>query len=197
MKTNKNRAVFLLIIAFGFILSIGSIKAEQGYAVPEKSDNLLRIGNSRSVQEKSHYRYIGIDKCASVCHNNEKMGFQLNTWNSNLHKDAYNILISKKGEKYAKKAHLTDNPQETKACLKCHVTGGDVDSSCFTDTYKKEEGVTCEACHKQKSDGKTYLPDEADCLKCHNDSIHKMGKFNFKDKSAIIAHPRLEREVSK
>jgi hypothetical protein len=190
METNKNKAVFLFIIALGFILSIGAIKADQGYAIPEKSDNLLPVGNSRSAQEKSNYRFIGIDKCAAVCHNNEKMGFQLNIWNSSLHKDTYEILLSKRAEKYAEKAHLMGNPQESKVCLKCHVTGGDLDSSCFTDTYQKEEGVTCEACHKQITDGKTYLPDEEDCLKCHNDSVHKMGKFNFKDKSAKIAHPR-------
>ena len=82
------------------------------------------------------------------------------------------------------------DPEESLVCLKCHVTGGGLDSSFFAVTYRKDEGVTCEACHKGPYITKAFLPTEIDCLKCHNDSVHKISEFDFKDKSAKIAHPR-------
>ena len=154
-------------------------------------------GNAPLVQENTHYMYIGAEKCASVCHNNDTMGFQYNIWIGSPHRNTYKILDSKRAESYARKANIAENPQESQTCLKCHITGGELDSSFFTATYKKEEGVTCEACHKQISDGKTYLPNEADCLRCHNNSLHKIHTFNFMEGSAKIAHPRPAEILSK
>jgi hypothetical protein len=190
MKTNRIMAGILLATGFGLIIFIGSIKPNQAIAIPEKTNFLLPDREGRSAQEKTRYQFVGAEKCASVCHNNDTMGFQFNSWNSSPHRDAFNILASKKAEKYAIKAHLTANPQESQACLKCHITGGELDSSYFTATYKKEEGVTCEECHKHIYDGKTYLPTEADCLKCHNDSLHKVHKFDFRKGCTEIAHKR-------
>jgi hypothetical protein len=147
-------------------------------------------GKDSLVQENTKYLYKGAENCASVCHNNDTMGFQYNIWYGGPHRNAYKILDSKKAESYARKANIAENPQESQTCLKCHITGGGLDSSFFTATYKKEEGVTCEACHKQISDGKTFLPNEADCLQCHNNSLHKINTFNFMEGSAKIAHPR-------
>jgi hypothetical protein len=177
-------AVFLLIINLisGYFYKVN--------VIPEGSDIHWTVVKKDFLQEKSGYKYIGAEKCASVCHNNEKMGFQYNSWKKSIHSESFKILASKKAGRYAKKAHITENPQESAACFKCHITGGDLDSSYFTASYKKEEGVTCEACHKQLSDGKTYLPNESDCLKCHNDSFHKMSKFDFKKETAKFPHPR-------
>ncbi len=147
-------------------------------------------GEESKEQERTRYLFVGAEKCASVCHNNEKLGYQYKIWNGSSHKDAFNILDSKKGKKFAKQAHLSENPQESRVCLKCHVTGGDLDSSYFAATYKKEDGVTCEECHKNISDGKTVLPTETDCLKCHNESLHKIREFNFRKDSARILHKR-------
>lgn len=146
--------------------------------------------NKDLKQDKSKYQYVGADKCASVCHNNEKMGFQYNIWKTSPHSKAFKSLESKRAEIYAKKAHINENPQESPACLKCHTTAGDLDSTYITNTFRREEGVTCEACHKHEFVSKSYLPNEADCLKCHNDSLHKMHKFNFKGSCLKIAHPR-------
>jgi hypothetical protein len=189
VKTNNKIVVFVLMIALSIIIW-GSIPPNQVSIILEKSNILFPGGAGRSAQEKSKYQFIGADKCASLCHNNEKMGFQFNLWLCSPHQGTYKILGSKRAEKYAKKNHLIENPQTSKVCLKCHVTGGELELSYFTATYKQEEGVTCEACHKQLSDGKTYLPNEADCLKCHNDSAHKIHKFNFREGCAEIAHPR-------
>lgn len=190
VKTNKKIAVFALTIAFSFIIIIDSVQSNQAYTIPEKHDFPLPEETSRFVQEKPKYHYVGMEKCASICHNNSEMGFQYNIVKSSSHSQAFKILASKKAFRYAKNANVKDNPQESSACLKCHVTGGGLDSSFFTITYKKEDGVTCEACHKGAYITKTFLPTEPDCLKCHNDSIHKMHKFNFIDKCAKIAHPR-------
>ncbi|MCX6320382.1 MAG: multiheme c-type cytochrome [Bacteroidia bacterium] len=190
MKTNKKIAVFVLTIAFSLIIIIDSVQSNQTYAIFEKSDFLLPEGKSRFVQEKSKYHYVGIEKCASICHNNEEMGFQYNIVKNSPHSKAFKILASERAMRYAKNANVKENPQESSVCLKCHVTGGGLDSSSFTSTYKKDDGITCEACHKGEYITKTFLPKEIDCLKCHNDSVHKMHKFDFNDKCAKIAHPR-------
>jgi hypothetical protein len=190
VKTNKKIAVFVLTIAFSFIIIIGSIQSNQANAILEKSTFLLPDAKSRSAQEKSKYQYVGIEKCASICHNNEEMGFQYNIVKSSPHSKAFKILASKKAMRYAKHANVKENPQESSVCLKCHITGGGLDSSFFTPFYKKDDGVTCEACHKREFISKTFLPKEIDCLKCHNDSVHEIHKFNFIDKCAKIFHPR-------
>ncbi len=146
--------------------------------------------NSDLSQEKSKYQYVGVEKCASSCHNSKKIGSQYNVWKSSLHSKAFTILSSKKAKLYAKNANVKENPLRSKECLKCHVTGGELDASYFTATYKKEEGVTCEACHRRKFITKTFLPKEKDCLKCHSDSVHTIREFNFKDKCSKIAHPK-------
>ncbi len=142
------------------------------------------------LQVKSKYLFIGAKKCASECHNNEKMGHQYDIWKKSPHADAFNILVSKKAMRYSKRARIKEDPRENAACLNCHTTGANKESLNFAPTYAKEEGVTCEACHKIKLDGKTYIPEEADCLNCHNDSLHKVQKLNFRGDCGKITHPR-------
>lgn len=190
MKTNKKIAVSVLAIFFSFIIIIGSIQSNEANADLEKSTFLLLYGKSISAQEKTKYLYVGMEKCASICHNNKEMGFQYNIVKSSPHSKAFKILSSEKAKRYAKNASVKENPQESSVCLKCHITGGGLDSSSFAATYKKDDGVTCEACHKGEFITKTFLPKEIDCLKCHNDSVHKVHKFNFIDNCAKIAHPR-------
>jgi hypothetical protein len=190
MRGNKKIALFILIAVFSLIIFTGLIQSDQPVALPEKDIALLPGMKSISAQEKVKYRYVGMEKCASVCHNNDTMGFQYNIMKNGPHSDAYKILVSKKAVRYSKKAHLKENPQESLACLKCHVTGGDLDLSFFAATYRREEGVTCEACHKGPFITKAFIPKEADCLKCHNNSVHRISKFNFRDNCEKIAHPR-------
>ena len=184
MKTNQKKAVLVLSIVLSLFIIIESVQSNQTNAIREKSDLLLPVEISRFVQEKVKYHYVGIEKCASVCHNNEEMGFQYNIMKNGPHSQAFKILTSKQARQYAKNAKVKVDPQESLVCLKCHVTGGGLDSSFFAATYKKDDGVTCEACHKGAYITKTFLPTEIDCLKCHNDSVHKISEFDFKDKSA-------------
>jgi hypothetical protein len=190
MKANKKITIPLLATSFVLLINVSTEYNNQTDAMHGKSCIPRSEIKGDFLQEKSHYQYVGAEKCASNCHNNEKMGFQYNIWKSSPHSNAYKILVSERALKYMKKTHVKGNPQKSPVCLECHITGSESDSSYFTATYKKEDGVTCEACHKQKSDGKTYLPNKTDCLKCHKDSIHKMNKFNFDKKCAKIAHPK-------
>jgi hypothetical protein len=190
VKTHKISEVFVLTISSLLITIIRPVQSVQVYAVLEKPDIQSSTGKSSFVQEKSKYLYVGSEKCASVCHNNEEMGFQYNIWKKSLHSEAYKILTSTKAVRYAENADITGKPQGNSVCLKCHITGGGLDSLFFAATYKKEDGITCESCHKREYIAATFLPKETDCLKCHNNSIHKTRKFVFNERCAKIAHPR-------
>jgi hypothetical protein len=155
-----------------------------------KSDFQSYIGSNRSLPDSLKYQYLGMEKCATACHNNDSMGFQYNIVKSSPHAKAYEILSSVKAKRYAKNSSVKGNPQESFTCLKCHVTGAGLDSTSLTSTYRKEDGVTCEACHKGEFIKKTFLPKESDCLKCHNSSVHKVNRFDFKEECEKIAHSR-------
>ena len=164
---------------------------------------LSSVNNIYSQKEKKP-QYIGVKKCAPLCHNKAAIGEQYNIWQKSLHAKAFTTLASPRAKLHAESAKVKDNPQENTVCLKCHTAGGGQDESSFAVTYSKEEGVTCEACHGPGSIYKSIsimrdrekflanggiLPKEKDCLKCHNDSVHTMHEFNFAEKWKIIAHP--------
>ena len=190
MKTNYKVVAFVFISAFSWIIFTGLIQSHQETLISEKTANLLPYTKNNISQEKGKYLYVGMEKCASVCHNNKDMGFQYDMVKTSPHANAFQILFSKKAARYAKKADIKENPRESPVCLKCHVTGGGLDSSFFSATYRKDDGVTCEACHKGAYITKTFIPKEEDCLICHNGSVHKIHIFNFKQNCVKIAHPR-------
>jgi len=190
MKTNQKIELLVLSLVLGLFIIIDSVQSNQNHIIIEKPDLLLPTVKSRFVQENPKYHYVGIEKCASVCHNKKEMGFQYDILKNGPHSQAYKILTTEKAKHYAKNAKVKVDPRESTVCLKCHVTGGGLDSSFFEVTYQKDEGVTCEACHKGPYITKSFLPTETDCLKCHNESVHKISEFDFRDKSAKIAHPR-------
>ncbi|MFC1558335.1 multiheme c-type cytochrome [candidate division KSB1 bacterium] len=146
--------------------------------------------DSTQSQEETKYQYKGAEKCGATCHKKKEMGNQYNTWKESPHSKAFTILSSEKAKLYADNAGIEENPAESAVCLKCHVTGGGLDESYFTATFKKEDGITCEACHKREYAQKTFLPKEEDCLKCHDNSVHPVPEFDFEDRCGKIAHPR-------
>lgn len=182
--------VFFLAIVISQVIFTGFIHLNKPVLMSDKDIALLPDVKSLSLQENAKYHYVGMEKCATVCHNNDTMGFQFDIMKNGPHSNAFKILASKKAVSYSKKADIKGNPQESLACLKCHITGADLDSSFFAPTYKKEEGVTCEACHKGPFITKAFIPKEENCLKCHNDSVHRISKFNYRENCEKIAHPR-------
>ena len=181
--------ILLIVSIFAFIL-IKSIYPDNWYSGQIQTFSGQSEIQDSSMKKDSRYFYVGAEKCASACHNIDTMGYQYNLWNGSPHRNAFTVLSSEKAKKYAREAHLQENPQVSQVCLKCHITGAGLDSTYFASTYKKEDGVTCEACHKHSYNSKTYLPDESDCLSCHNNSLHQVHKFSFKMENEKIAHKR-------
>jgi hypothetical protein len=190
MILNKKMVVALLMTRLIFSNYIDLIRPSQVNTFNEKLFAVVHNREGFSEQEKVKYRYVGMEKCASVCHNNDTMGFQYDIMKNGPHSNAFKILVSKKAAHYAVNAGVTGNPQENAVCLKCHITGAGLDTSFFAPTFNKEEGVTCEACHKGAFIPKAFIPKETDCVICHDKSAHKMRKFDFIINCASIAHPR-------
>ena len=153
-----------------------------------------RVGNSffqgSGGEEKAKYIFVGAEACASKCHNNDTMGFQYNNWRASAHSGSWKSLTTEKALSYAEKAGAGTTPWENITCLKCHITAAGVDTSSLAPTYRKEDGVTCEACHKGEFNPKTFLPKEADCLVCHNASVDSVSAFDFAERCREISHAR-------
>lgn len=140
--------------------------------------------------DSSRYVFAGVDACASKCHNNDTMGYQLDRWRESRHASAFSVLLTEKAGKYAVRAGLNGNPGESQQCLACHSTAAGCDPSSVGETFRREEGVTCEACHKGEFRPVTWIPAESDCRVCHRSTVHKVPDFNFKEALKIISHPR-------
>jgi hypothetical protein len=130
------------------------------------------------------HAFIGVDACAP-CHKTEKQGKQLEIWKNSKHAEAFKTLQTEKADKIAAELGHTTPAAETEDCLKCHVSGFDVDKSLLGAKFKIEEGVQCETCHGAGEDYKSlkimksreesiahglivHDTIEAYCVSCHN-----------------------------
>ena len=143
-------------------------------------------------------KFVGAEVCA-VCHQDEKIGNQSKIWEESRHSKAFVTLASDRAIEQAADAGVKEHPQKSEFCLQCHIAGAGLDNSHFAETYKKEEGVTCEVCHGPGSeyidpdimqDRKKFLtnggiiPDEKLCKNCHEEE-----EFIFREKYFEIKHP--------
>ncbi|MFZ1517387.1 MAG: cytochrome c family protein [Ignavibacteriaceae bacterium] len=92
------------------------------------------------------YTYIGVDGCA-MCHKTEKQGSQQSIWKNSKHSQAFETLKTEKANQIAKEKGFQTPASETPECLKCHVTGYNLDASMLGKKFKVEDGVQCETCH--------------------------------------------------
>ncbi|MFN0158399.1 MAG: cytochrome c family protein [Bacteroidota bacterium] len=128
-------------------------------------------------------KYTGSKMCAA-CHKSGKGGTAYAVWEKSAHAKAYQTLLSDASKKIAKDKGLKTAPHESPECLKCHVTGGGAAKN-IEASFKKEEGITCEACHGAasaykmlhskgdlaKSKAAGMDPGQKDakfCVTCHN-----------------------------
>ena len=131
--------------------------------------------------------YIGNGQC-KVCHNNKAEGEQWNVWKKMNHANAFEALKSDRAKEIAAEKGLEKPAHETAQCLKCHVTGYDVEKEAFHPKLAAADAVQCESCHGPGSlhaqDGKkvkfskdttidisahiTKITEEG-CRKCHNE----------------------------
>jgi nitrate/TMAO reductase-like tetraheme cytochrome c subunit len=143
-------------------------------------------------------KFVGAAKC-KACHSVEKMGgLSFKVWEKTPHAKAFATLKTKEADEIAKKKGLKTAAAESPECLKCHVTAADV---------KKEDGVTCEACHgaasaflpiHNKPENKEkaiaaglMLPKKDDaklCEKCHNEESPTFKGFKLAEAWAKIEH---------
>jgi hypothetical protein len=162
------------------------------------------------------HKYIGVGKCAKLCHKTAKQGNQLAVWEKSKHAEAYKTLLTDAANETAKKLGI-DAPEKSPKCLKCHATAYDVAAERRADGFSVEDGVQCESCHGPGDDYKVkevmkekakalslglVIGDEKTCLGCHNDTSPswKADRYTTKDGRKVgfdyeqmwpkIAHPR-------
>ncbi len=155
------------------------------------------------AQDAKTFKYVGVKKC-KMCHKGAKKGKIFETWQASKHAKAFETLASPEALKIAKEKGLKTSPQEAEECLACHVTGYGKEAAA---TLTKEEGVSCEACHGPGSDykkmkvmkdiaagkvkGDKYgmvMPDEKNCVTCHNPKSPTYKEFKFADMKKQIEH---------
>ena len=130
--------------------------------------------------------YVGSAVCRD-CHSEGERGGPWVRWLSSRHSHAYWRLASDWALYLGRlRPHYSDlvAPIEDERCLLCHVTGSQDQDGLFADTFRPEEGVSCEACHGPGSeyvdpavmaDRAAFLshggviPDEVTCQSCHRD----------------------------
>ena len=150
-------------------------------------------------------KYSGVKMCGA-CHKAEKTGAVYVVWEKSAHAKAFQTLKSKEADEIAKKKGLKTAAAESPECLKCHVTGGGAAANVEAG-FKKEEGVTCEACHgaasgykmihnkpenkeKAKAAGLVMAAktDAKACEKCHNSESPTFKGFKMAEMWGKIAH---------
>lgn len=197
-----------LVIAITLVLVI-TILSQFKHDTGESyiSESFLKKPEFKSVKDQDKvrrdtvkYKFVGADKCGSSCHNTEELGYQYDIWKKTSHSRSFEALKSEKAIYFAKKAHVRGDPSISEKCLNCHITGYGLSPESFTPTYTKEEGVTCEACHKEEYETKTQWtgkhrplsrglqPDEKTCKICHLNSVHRVRKFNYEENLSKITH---------
>jgi hypothetical protein len=155
-----------------------------------------------SFAAPSLYRYVGASACA-FCHSAPDKGDQYHIWLSSDHSKAFTSLTSEKGRSIAKEKGVT-RPDRDPKCLSCHLTGFDAPFNLLDTLYRREDGVSCEACHgagggyasfsimydRKKAIGKGLIEDpKATCAACHDGKAHAMPPFDLDEALKKIAHP--------
>lgn len=107
---------------------------------------VIFITSISSLFSQSEFTYIGVDGCA-MCHKTEKQGSQLSIWKNSAHSKAYETLKTEKANQIAKEKGFSTPAVETPECLKCHVSGYNLDAKMLGPKFKIEDGVQCETCH--------------------------------------------------
>lgn len=148
-------------------------------------------------------KLVGSKFCAA-CHKGGKGGTAYAVWEKSSHAKAYQTLLGDDAKKIAKEKGLKTAPAESEECLQCHVTGGGMAKNVEV-SFKKEEGVGCEACHgaasgfkmihtkgdlaKSKAAG-LIVPEknEKQCVTCHNEKSPTHKPFKFAEMWTKIEH---------
>jgi hypothetical protein len=149
--------------------------------------------------------FIGTSACG-MCHKTEKQGSQLSIWQNSKHAQAYLTLQTEKADQIAKEKGFKTKAVETPECLKCHVSGYNVDAKLISEKFKIEDGVQCETCHGAGADykSKKVMENRAEaiangmiahenledfCIGCHNAESPTYVEFKLEEMWDKIKHP--------
>jgi hypothetical protein len=166
----------------------------------------LTSSTTSTKQTSGDFKYIGVEKCAGMCHKSDAKGNQLKVWQDSKHSQAFKNLQTPEADKIAQDKGFKTAAAETPECVKCHVLGKDIDPAELEDTFDKTQGVQCETCHGPGSEYKkiTIMKDkalaeqnglvihtdkEAFCTTCHNSDSPTFKGFNLDEMWAKIQHP--------
>ncbi|MBI5729914.1 MAG: cytochrome c family protein [Ignavibacteriales bacterium] len=159
-----------------------------------------------SSSQAQPYGYEGAQVCG-MCHKTEKQGQQLKIWAESKHAQAYKTLLTAKADDIAKKKG-GKKAAETPECLKCHVSGYNVDKALVGAKFKVEDGVQCETCHgpgsgykamnvmknKEEAIKKGLIVHKEDkekfCKTCHNPESPSYKDFKFDEMWKKIVHAK-------
>jgi hypothetical protein len=158
-----------------------------------------------SIMAQQTHGYVGVETCG-MCHKTEKQGNQLSIWKGSKHSKAFLSLQTEKADQVAKEKGFTTKAADTPECLKCHVSGYNIDKSLVGEKFKMEDGVQCETCHGPGSDYKSnkimkdkqeavknglklYEKPEEFCMGCHNAESPTYTGFVFAEMWDKIKHP--------
>lgn len=166
---------------------------------------LLVITNAQDKPKTDANAYIGVEACG-MCHKTDKQGNQLSIWKETRHANAFKTLQSDKANEIAKELGHPTPAAETEACLKCHVSGMNLDASLLDKKFNLADGVQCETCHGPGSNYKSlkvmkdrelavanglkvYDNKEDLCVKCHNEESPTFKPMDFSEAWEKIKHP--------
>lgn len=157
-----------------------------------------------SILSQSGNTYVGVESCG-MCHKTEKQGSQLSIWQNSAHSKAFEVLKTDTANQIAKGKGFKEPAAKTWECLKCHVTGYNLDATLLGNKFKIEDGVQCETCHGAGSAYKEMkimkdkdlaiqkgliLPDKLEefCVSCHNNESPTFVKFDVTEAWNKIKH---------
>jgi hypothetical protein len=157
-----------------------------------------------SILSQTTHTFIGAESCG-ICHKTEKQGNQLSIWKNSQHAKAFETLKTEKADQIAAKKGFKKAAAKTWECLKCHVTGYNLDATQLGKKFKVEDGVQCETCHGAGSDYKdmkvmknkelavkngliVHENIEEFCKSCHNPESPTFVKMDFNEAWKKIAH---------
>jgi len=158
----------------------------------------------------SSFKYIGARACAE-CHEESTGEFPKGAstvWSHTVHSAAYQTLSKDYTIEIARRKRNIEDPINDWRCVKCHVTAFGAAPEQLADSYRQEDGVSCEVCH---GPGSAYAdvdhgPDNLNrgnlgfrilenlaerrevCTSCHNPASPTYIPFNLREFSRSIAH---------
>lgn len=167
---------------------------------------LFTFSTNNYSNDIAMHKYVGVEKCASVCHKGDSKGNQLEIWASSKHAQAWKTLETDEANELAKKKGFETPAVETPECVRCHVLEKDIIPEELTETFDKTQGVQCESCHGPGSAYKKisimkdrdkavenglviHSEKEAFCTECHNSESPTFKSFNYDEMWEQIKHP--------